>query len=194
MNRITWKCNKTSEYHFALNQNCILFYQHNNKPKGFVQLNNEISIKLIDLKFRIISMIKQKLSGLKELKISSFMFGIMIFKITDLEIINNLLQNSYAYIFSSQNTFEFFKKLSQFSFIQNLDQLYTLSDVIAKGGFSRVFSLTPNMRLPNQPFNQAKFTIKRTYLKQGFLKILQFNSIKILCTQEIKITLQSQTL
>ncbi|CAD8190145.1 unnamed protein product [Paramecium pentaurelia] len=133
MNRITWKCSKPCEYQFLLNQNGILFYQHNNKPKGYVQLNHDISIKIIDLKIS-----NNKSDLVKVIRIKR-------------------TKDIFIYIWNQdyKSTFQFFKNLSQFSFIQNLDQLYTLSDVIAKGGFSKVFSLTPNLRLPNQPLNYA---------------------------------------
>ncbi|CAD8194917.1 unnamed protein product [Paramecium pentaurelia] len=135
MNRITWKCSKPTEYQFLLNQEGLLFYQHNNnKPKGYVLLNLDISLKIIDLK------ISNKKTDL--VKTYLFIFGIMISKIIN-------------YLFFRKSTFQFFKNLSQFSFIQNLDQVYTFSDVIAKGGFSKVIQLTPNIRLPNQPLNYA---------------------------------------
>lgn len=50
MNRISWKSNKPTEYEFLLSEEGVLFYKQNNKIKGYVELNEDISLKLIDLK------------------------------------------------------------------------------------------------------------------------------------------------
>ncbi|CAD8118331.1 unnamed protein product [Paramecium sonneborni] len=155
MNRITWKCNKPTEYQFLLNQDGQLFYKHNNKLKGYLQLNYDISLKIIDLK------ISSKKCDL--VQTFSFIFGIMISN-----IINYLIHRKF--------TFQFFKNLSQFSFIQNLDQLYTLSDDIAKGGFSKVIQLTPKIRFPNQPLNYAGkiYNKDELFQKKDSQKFYQF--------------------
>lgn len=50
MNRISWKSNKPTEYEFLLSEDGVLFYRNEKNIKGTVQLNENISIKMIDLK------------------------------------------------------------------------------------------------------------------------------------------------
>ncbi|CAK92342.1 unnamed protein product (macronuclear) [Paramecium tetraurelia] len=133
MKRISWKSNKPTEYEFLLSEEGVLFYKKNNKVKGYVQLNEDISLKLIDLKIS-----NKKADAVKVIRIKR-------------------TKDIFLYIWNHdyQYTFQFLKYLCQFCFVQNLDELYTLQDVIGKGGFSKVYTLTPNIRLPNQPFNYA---------------------------------------
>ncbi|CAD8209126.1 unnamed protein product [Paramecium octaurelia] len=133
MYRISWKSNKPTEYEFLLNDEGVLFYKQGNKVKGHVQLNEDISLKLIDLKIS-----SKKAEAVKVIRIKRTK-----------DIFIYIWNKDYSY------TFQFLKHLCQFCFVQNLDQLYTLQDVIGKGGFSKVYTLTPNIRLPNQPFNYA---------------------------------------
>lgn len=50
MSRISWKSNKPTQYEFSLSDNGILYYKNNSKVKGYIQLNEDISLKMIDIK------------------------------------------------------------------------------------------------------------------------------------------------
>ncbi|CAD8125116.1 unnamed protein product [Paramecium sonneborni] len=154
MHRISWKSNKPTEYEFLLNEEGVLFYKQNNKVKGYVQLNEDISLKLIDLKIS-----NKKTDAVKVIRIKR-------------------TKDIFVYIWNQENqcTFQFLKYLSQFCFVQNLDQLYTLQDVIGKGGFSKVYTLTPNIRLPNQPFSYAGkvYNKNELLLKKDLKKFYHF--------------------
>ncbi|CAD8201262.1 unnamed protein product [Paramecium pentaurelia] len=154
MNRISWKSNKPTEYEFLLSEEGVLFYKQNNKVKGYVELNEDISLKLIDLKIS-----SKKTDAVKVIRIKRTK-----------DIFNYIWNKDFQY------TFQFLKHLCQFCFVQNLDQLYTLQDVIGKGGFSKVYTLTPNIRLPNQSFNYAGKVYNKNELlsKKDLKKFYQF--------------------
>ncbi|CAD8128023.1 unnamed protein product [Paramecium sonneborni] len=119
---------------YTLSGKGILCYQKKSLIRWLL-LTYKMSVKLIDLKIQS--------------------------KDQDLVKVIRLKRNSQvqAYIWNAdfQQTFTFFKRLTAFCICQNFEQLYTIQDLMGKGGYSKVYKLCP---LNKQQFQQQYYAGK----------------------------------
>ncbi|CAD8208612.1 unnamed protein product [Paramecium pentaurelia] len=115
------------EQTYILTNQGQFYYQKQNKLR-WVQLNTSISVKLIELKLP-----QREHDVVKVIRIKRN-------------------QRVYACFWSLdfQKTFQYFKRIAGFCVCQNFEQLYTIQDLLGKGGYSKVYQLCPVNRLPYQ--------------------------------------------
>ncbi|CAD8193893.1 unnamed protein product [Paramecium octaurelia] len=141
----------------------MLCYQKNNNIRWLL-LNYQMSAKLIDLK------IQNKDQDLVKV----------------IRVKRNQQVYSYFWNADFQQTFTFFKRLTAFCICQNFEQLYTIQDLMGKGGYSKVYKLCP---LNKQTF-QNQYYAGKVYNKNELAQKKNLSCLAQLVKAECEILKQ----
>ncbi|CAD8119694.1 unnamed protein product [Paramecium sonneborni] len=160
LKKTDYKSVTIKERTYVLNNKGQFYYLKQDKLR-WVQLNTQMSVKLIELKLP-----QRDHDVVKVIRIKKN-------------------QRVYACFWNIdyQKTFEYFKRIAGFCVCQNFEQLYTFQDLLGKGGYSKVYKLCPVNKLPYQ----KQFYAGKVYNKVEVNSKKNLMSISQLIRQECEI-------